>query len=193
MKKCTHCKLEKNEIEFGKTKTIKSGFNSWCKQCVIENGKKYRTTRKNCVGCGSEFFCEKNRENTARFCSKPCYFKNLKGRFVGEKHWQFKGGYELKLWHNRNRADRMKKVPGSHTYEELCALLENSQYMCACCKRQEPEIKLTVDHIIPISKGGTNDIENIQPLCRSCNSRKYNHLISIIELSEKIRITENVL
>ena len=32
--------------------------------------------------------------------------------------------------------------------------------------------KLTIDHVIPCSKGGTAFVDNLQPLCRRCNSKK---------------------
>lgn len=31
---------------------------------------------------------------------------------------------------------------------------------------------MTIDHIVPKSKGGTNDLENLQPMCNACNARK---------------------
>jgi 5-methylcytosine-specific restriction endonuclease McrA len=37
-----------------------------------------------------------------------------------------------------------------------------------CCGEAKP---LTVDHVVPVSKGGSNDISNIQPLCLECNDR----------------------
>lgn len=40
---------------------------------------------------------------------------------------------------------------------------------CVVCKS---ESDLTLDHITPTSKGGGNEAENLQTMCRSCNSRK---------------------
>jgi len=44
---------------------------------------------------------------------------------------------------------------------------------CANCRNP----KVEVDHIVPITKGGRNTIDNIQPLCRSCNSSKGRRVI----------------
>lgn len=40
------------------------------------------------------------------------------------------------------------------------------------CKHCQIGTDLTIDHIMPVVRGGTNDIDNLQTLCRSCNSRK---------------------
>ena len=51
-------------------------------------------------------------------------------------------------------------------------------FACANCGRKEPEIKLTRDHIRPLSRGGMDIPENIQPLCIECNLRKGNSIPS---------------
>jgi 5-methylcytosine-specific restriction endonuclease McrA len=45
-------------------------------------------------------------------------------------------------------------------------------YTCLCCGRREPAIELTRDRIVPLDQGGSDDIANIQPLCRRCNGAK---------------------
>jgi 5-methylcytosine-specific restriction endonuclease McrA len=48
-------------------------------------------------------------------------------------------------------------------------IYERDQYRCVECGTH---LNLTIDHIIPVSKDGTNDDANLQTLCKSCNSRK---------------------
>lgn len=48
-------------------------------------------------------------------------------------------------------------------------LLSTTRYRCTRCRRQGP---MSIDHVVPVSSGGRLVIENLQPLCVSCNARK---------------------
>ena len=79
--------------------------------------------------------------------------------------------------HFSRRRSRKTQAGGSYTPQQWRMLKMQYSSTCLCCGRWEPEIKLTADHVIPISRGGTSDISHIQPLCYSCNSKKYNKII----------------
>lgn len=51
-------------------------------------------------------------------------------------------------------------------------MLESTNGICPKCKKSVRIEKLTMDHIIPLSKGGRHSILNVQPMCGSCNYSK---------------------
>ena len=102
----------------------------------------------------------------------------------GEKHPRYKDGratgdnlQDYKRFKCLERYYRNKGAPGGHTFKEWQKLKSQYGFACAACHKGEPSITLTEDHIIPLVKGGSNNIENIQPLCKSCNSRKHTKTI----------------
>ena len=112
------------------------------------------------------------------------------------KYQSYEGRYpngptEKKRFTNQRYKAKKKGALGSHTLEEWEALKKKYNYMCLCCKRYEPEITLTEDHIISLDKGGSDYIENIQPLCRSCNSRKFTTIINYLPISDNV-INNNI-
>lgn len=107
-----------------------------------------------------------------------------KGKPLGERSGNWKGGISIgdrKKEYNRfkclERLSRNRNASGSHSIEEWERLKAQYDWTCLHCGKKEPEIKLTEDHIIPLIKGGSNNIENIQPLCKPCNSRKGSKII----------------
>lgn len=105
---------------------------------------------------------------------------------TGEKHPGWKGGYANVLHGNRRRKAKKKANGGGHILKDWENMKAEYNFTCPCCKQSEPAIKLTTDHIVPISFGGTDNIDNIQPLCISCNARKGNRIVIKYEnLGEK--------
>lgn len=99
---------------------------------------------------------------------------------TGERACNWKGGlcknkeYMRWCWGKRKRLKKLQNKNGSsHTFDEWELLKRQYGFRCPACNRVEPKIKLTEDHIVPLSKMGSDCIENIQPLCQSCNSKKH--------------------
>jgi 5-methylcytosine-specific restriction endonuclease McrA len=75
---------------------------------------------------------------------------------------------------------RNAKRKGTHTRKQWLALRDR----IGCCVDCGSTGSLTKDHIIPVSRGGCDCIQNIQPLCLQCNSRKSDHIADAIGLQQ---------
>jgi 5-methylcytosine-specific restriction endonuclease McrA len=125
-----------------------------CKLC----GKTERQISGHCV-CKEYKASEKVRNQTPE-CK--AYHK---------AYWQSpKGKIKLSVNQQKTRSKR-RGAEGNHTTEEWLALKEQFGNICLRCKRHESELDrvLEQDHVIPLTKGGSNWITNIQPLCHDCN------------------------
>jgi 5-methylcytosine-specific restriction endonuclease McrA len=92
---------------------------------------------------------------------------------------------EWKATWTRNRRARIKGLSGKHTTAQLKAMMIEQDGKCNACGC-DITLKPSVDHIVAISKGGSNDISNIQLLCKSCNSRKFNKDFSVFVQSLRV-------
>lgn len=150
-----------------------------------------------CANCGTEaddrpsHYARKQRH----FCSTRCYAEYRRDKMQPHEQNSWRGGvtpYEAhKRWVAKNpermahlkarRYARERNAAGSHTFEQWAELKTRNENRCAYCGEQKP---LTKDHIVPLSEGGSDYIENIQPLCRNCNSRKWKHIYENSDLLE---------
>lgn len=140
-----------------------------------------------------ESFGRKNRH----FCSSVCYSKFRKEILPLEEQPAYNGirkqGESKQVYHRnycRNHPEnishlksiryaRERGAEGSHSFSDWQQLKIKHKNRCAICGENKP---LTKDHILPLSEGGSNYIDNIQPLCRNCNSKKWKHIYENPEL-----------
>jgi 5-methylcytosine-specific restriction endonuclease McrA len=105
------------------------------------------------------------------------------GRNSYERHAEERRKYSLEYYKlhpeksvaasNRRRALKYASK-STHTEEEWQELKAFHNFKCLRCGKQEPDINLTRDHVIPLTQGGSDSIDNVQPLCARCNSKKNN-------------------
>lgn len=136
-----------------------------------EKAKRESEEGRTCKHCGEAKPVDEFARKTGKVC-KAC--KNqpnvayMKRRVKQDIEYR-----KLRRHYKAIDSHRRRGAEGSHTLEEWEALKRQYNYTCLCCGKQEPEIELTRDHVVPVTKDGNGSIENIQPLCRSCNSRKH--------------------
>lgn len=95
--------------------------------------------------------------------------RNLEAAKVTAKKSRLKNADKVRTA-NRNRDAIKRAAQGTHTQFDIEQLLADQHNLCNGCRKQL--IIYHVDHIFPLSRGGSNWPENLQCLCPSCNISK---------------------
>lgn len=103
--------------------------------------------------------------------SRELYAANPEKHNAMVRRW-FKENRDKALSYVHARRARKLANGGAYTRQEWESLKLAAGFMCLKCGNKEPDIRLTVDHVIPLIMGGSNNIDNIQPLCGRCNQSK---------------------
>jgi hypothetical protein len=206
-KKCNTCGQKKNLSEFTEAKKRSNGRHSICKDCKREYDKKYRDKNANRIAeSQSQYYKEnktrirenfhawyENNKSKVRESARKWIIKNTNRHNEYQKKWHKENAahcneYSRNRYANNReelvvkecakthkRRSRIAGNGGSYTakqWKDLCAFYGNK---CLCCGKDN--VKLTVDHVVPTKLGGTSNIDNLQPLCLSCNCSKSARII----------------
>lgn len=101
-----------------------------------------------CIDCGA-LICEPASQTPSKFCSERCHDKVKRRRRRAAEH----------------------NAPGEYSTTQIIRQYQRQGNVCAYCKQPctglpDPE------HVMPLSRGGRNDMSNLVAACRPCNADK---------------------
>lgn len=157
VKTCSKCKEEKPLTEFYKKKDAPDGLQYRCKECSKAGASEWNKANKDrhyqSQRRWREKYPDKHRANARR--------------------WQINNPDKVRFKEKR-RKSLLRRAEGSFDLEDIEYLLEHTD-RCFCGAEINRD-NYTIEHIIPISRGGTHHLYNLMLLCGTCNSSKNNKI-----------------
>lgn len=195
-KKCSRCGEDKPLGEFNKKSRSNDGLRPECRVCQKEwynkNKEEILSSLKVKYADNKELFYDKN---------KAYYSANRDKILSQKKDYRSRNAESIRLnlrkfyWHNReellakksiyNKSDIYKtrnsirngirrsiEKCGDVTVEQILDLKQKSSHCHWCNIELDDSIKIHLDHVFPLSKGGSHTISNIVISCARCNTKK---------------------
>lgn len=176
-KKCRVCGVVKNIDEYYKNKF---GWVSYrCKTCTKKSVKKWAKNNPDKRKEIANKYAKKNKhkqdawrdqhKDSVNKSKREYYQRNKDGVRQAIKNWFSRNNGKTQEY-KRNRRARILNAKGTITDKEWKELCDRYGNRCLSCGATN--VKLTLDHVVPLSSGGAHTIENAQPLCLPCNLSK---------------------
>lgn len=198
-KTCTKCGECKPVGDFWAMASSKDGYAWNCRQCAAKASAGWRDANREKLKISKAAYHAENRERyNAK--SRAWHLANPEYSTAKNKEYRAANAEELRLyaieWRKKNleksrsdvaayqaahpemrkasrqnRRAKLRQVAGVISKSVVLLLLSLQRGKCAVCKSEVSD-GYHIDHIYPLSKGGTNVIGNLQILCAPCNLSK---------------------
>jgi hypothetical protein len=193
-KRCSQCRECKTKGEFYKNRSKKDGLNSYCRVCwkakidkVVRSGRHdeyVRKWQKTIRDDPKRWAIFLERQRNYRRTRKPPERPASRMKRLARQKAHYRANKTKYVNRVRARELKTKSVPGAHTQAQWSALCRLFGKTCLRCGERK---RLTRDHVTPLARGGSDGIENIQPLCLACNKTKFTKHIDY-RLRWKVRL-----
>jgi 5-methylcytosine-specific restriction endonuclease McrA len=176
-------------------------YNYWvkvCKKCGLEKTGSHASYCKSCNSARVVAWKEANREkyndymrkfyknkNAERSTRKPLTEEQRASARISQAKWRSKNLHKYREYDRKRRALRLKNGFEKYSEDQVLSRYGNECHICnhiidLNASRSVGvagwELSLHIDHLIPISKGGQDRLENVRPSHAACNLKKSNLL-----------------
>lgn len=189
-KRCSKCGEIKVTADFHKNKSRKDGLSGWCKGCLKKCKQKWRAANPEKSKKRNRKYRQANLEKIKKY--KQDYYaanfekikeKNREYRQVNiekikkyKQEWGATNSEKISAAQHRRRSYK-RGNGGAYIVKDIEVIFNQQGGRCNACGKKlirYNKKQYHIDHIIPLARGGSNNPENIQLLCPSCNLSKSN-------------------
>lgn len=168
MKTCTGCGLTKPFADYSKHKLGKNGLRPRCKTCSSAEKAEWTDRNRAAINARNTTYRQLNRERHLAY-NKAWNAANRDRCDAATRRWRDRNPHLVIAQRHRHRVLKRHATGAKYaTGAKIMARIDYYGGLCFYC----PAPADTIDHRIPLCRGGTALPANLVPACRSCNSRK---------------------
>ena len=170
-KRCPDCHLLLPVESFAKSNTRSGGLQSLCRKCSGARQKRWQQSHRLEFNAYMRQWRADHKEKVAA-TNVAQYEKNKEKRKQHQREY-YAENIQSHLARNRGRKAQKRDAPGSHNARDVADLLAIQEGKCLWCGADVGD-DYHVDHMEPLSLGGSDGPENLAISCPDCNRKKHN-------------------